>query len=150
MERERRRRARERHNETWGRLGRHLAEAERGEFAQILRGGWEAVKGDPMRVIPAAWTAESMRRLTMPAFRKKCPEVAQWKHSGGTPRLGRDLLRGLDRHVVWQGFRFGIYDWGDPPERGPSPADLEAQAAEGDMRARAAIDWADYQLNPSE
>jgi len=151
IEQERRRRARKRHNATWGRLARNCVEEERDDFVEILRGGWDAIKSDPMRVIPAVWLAESIRRLTVPEFRSKAPQVERWKYNDGTPRIGQDLLRGFDEHVVQQGFSCGIYDWGNSLGlRGPSAADMEALAAEGDMRARAAIDWVRFQMNPEK
>jgi len=150
LEKERRRRLRQKHNATWGRLRRELCDAEVERFVDILRPSWEEVKDDPMRVIPAAWLAESLRGLLWTSFREELPAVQQWKYNDGSPRVGRGLLRGLDRYIVDQGFRFGLYDWGRPPERGAPPADLQAQANEGDMRARAAIDWTRYQLDLSQ
>lgn len=144
---ERRRRDREQHNATWGRLQRHLSEEKLSEVRPPLRREWEELRSDPIRVIPAAWLAESLRRLWWLDFHSEAPEVQRWKYNGGTPRIGQALLRGFDRQAVEAGFRVGIYDWGKAPEHGPPPVDLRARASDGDMRCRAAIDWIHMQID---
>lgn len=151
LEQERRRRAREKHNRRWSDVRRDAPEGLHERFVEILRRGWEDVKDDPIREIVAAWLAESLRRLMWTDFRSGLPEVARWKYNDGYGRIERGLMRGFDRHVAEEGSRFAIYDWGNEESvlrHGPAPTDVEALAAEGDVRARAAIDWVHYQLQP--
>lgn len=148
IELERRRRARQKHNATWFRLRDNLFEPEIRRVCRIFRRGWASIQDDETLEIPAAWLAESLRRLLWTDFRSRVPAVAQWKYNGGTPRLGLSIQRGFDRYVIEAGFGCGIYDWGDPPDRGPQPADLNALAEGGDGRAAAAIEWVRDQMHP--
>jgi hypothetical protein len=147
IELERRRRARQQHNGTWLRLRDNLFQPEVGRLRGTLRSGWASIRDDETLEIPAAWLAESLRRLTMPSFRQECPDVAEWKISGA-PRVSGSFLRGFDQYVIRQGFGCGIYDWGDPPDRGPQPADLSALAEGGGGRAVAAVEWVRDQMHP--
>lgn len=144
---ERRRRDREQHNATWGRLQRQLSEEKLSEVRPPLRAEWEELRSDPIRVIPAMWLAESLRRLWWLDFHSEAPAVQRWKYNGGTPRIERELLRGFDRQAVEAGFEVGIYDWGRTFEYGAPPANLQARASDGDMRCRAAIEWIDMQID---